>query len=173
MALGNGLALQRQRRGWQMAVQRPILHGGAHAATRQVAAAHRYACGHCGHDHRLVAFPGPEFLVPVQGGAHPVLVRVRWQAVGGRARLGHLDHQRRQEAARGQPAHRVLLPALVLGRIMLLAQQQRLGALPVGQSGVPGLLGLGRTGAGPGATRQCQQHQGQPCQGAGAGPWGG
>jgi hypothetical protein len=80
------------------------------------------------HIHGTIGRPGPGSVLPLQGRLHLRLRGIARQRCSAAA-LGHLQHQGRQLAARRQPLHRCTLQTLVVGRIVLLAQQHVGGGL--------------------------------------------
>lgn len=144
VAVAQRLVLLRQRGGGQVPVPAGLRHGGPHAGAGQVASQHGHAGAHGRHHHRAIGLPWPGGVVPLQGGLGLRFAGIAWQAPGAVAPLGHLHHHGRQLPARRQPRHGLALQALVVGCIVLLAQQQYIGgkqalqaAGPEGEGGVP------------------------------------
>jgi len=154
VAFANLGLLLRQCLGRQPLVQRGVGHGGAHLCARQVAPQHRHARFHRCHHHRAVHRPGPAavgIVGPLQGLAHLGFAGAAGQTGGLQALFGHFQHQRRQLAALAERLHRGALQRLVLGRIVLFAQQQQGSGgqlLCLNQQGRVGLMGQGGAGAG-------------------------
>ncbi len=151
------LDLPAQHRGRHAGIPGRILHGPAHPRAGQVAAEHRHAGTHGFHHHRAVVRPGPGRVVPCQRCAHGGFGGIARQAGRAVAGLGHLHHQRRQLPAARQRGDGLALQPLVVGRVVLLAQEQDLG----GQQRLPGGVAGRRGGRGGAGARSDQGQQGQ------------
>jgi hypothetical protein len=127
VAFPNALLLRLQRQGWQARVQRGVGHGFAQMSHRQVGAQHGHAGAHGGHYDGAIGFPRPTRVVPRQGCAHGGFAGAGSQVGRAVPLLGHFHRHRRQTALVCQPLHGLALQLLVVGRIVLFAQQQRVG----------------------------------------------
>ncbi|MNV81002.1 hypothetical protein D3C71_1746380 [compost metagenome] len=105
----------------------------------------------------------------MQGGLGLGVGGVARQGLRAVAALGHLHHHGRQLAFCGQPQHGLALQALVVGRIVLFAEQQHIG----GEQGLQAVgprseWGAGGRGARAGTACQCSRgYQGSGQQQAG------
>jgi hypothetical protein len=147
VAVADGVELALPALGGQVGVQGLVAHGLLHVGARQVAAQHGNAGVHGRHDHAAVARPGPGRVLPLQGLLHGVFGGIARQAGGAAAARRHLDHQGGQALLLGQLLHRGLLPGLVGGGVMLLAQQDQRRVGPALQLLGPVPRGSCRAGA--------------------------
>ena len=125
MAAAHGLQQGLARSGADLGIERAIGHRRPHRRARQVAADHRHAAAHRGHHHARVHLPGP--AGPGQRLAHAQLVGVARQALCVVAGVGHLQHDGGQPARGGGARHLGGDLALVVGLVVLLAEDQDAG----------------------------------------------
>ena len=134
MAFAHVGAVALQHVGGHAHVPVGFFHHHGIALTRQVAAQHGYASGYGCHHGGPIGGPGPGSVAPAQRLLNSLRRRVDSQACGRLPGIGHFQHQGGQFVEFNQGLHRRQVQPLVLGGVVLLAQQQHVSGAQLVQA---------------------------------------